>query len=160
MDDQNKNLILASVLSFIVIVVWFVMFPPPEPPAPNETAITEQASPTGVTATPIVEQATALPTQATEAAGTRLSIDTDRVQGSISTVGGRIDELSLVDYHVEVDPSTPQVTLLKPVGTPESYYAAFGWAALGGLDSNAVPTPDTIWDVKGNDTLTPTTPGT
>jgi len=56
MDDQNKNLILASVLSFIVIVVWFVMFPPPEPPAPNETAATEQAAPTGVTATPIVEQ--------------------------------------------------------------------------------------------------------
>jgi YidC/Oxa1 family membrane protein insertase len=36
MDDQNKNLILASVLSFIVIVVWFVMFPPPEPPAPDD----------------------------------------------------------------------------------------------------------------------------
>ena len=31
MDDQNKNLILASVLSFVVIIVWFVLFPPPEP---------------------------------------------------------------------------------------------------------------------------------
>ena len=31
MDDQNKNLILASVLSFVVIIAWFILFPPPEP---------------------------------------------------------------------------------------------------------------------------------
>ena len=38
MDDQNKNLILATALSFLVILVWFVLFPPPEP-----TPTTEQA---------------------------------------------------------------------------------------------------------------------
>ena len=31
MDDQNKNLLLATVLSFLVILVWFVLFPPEEP---------------------------------------------------------------------------------------------------------------------------------
>ena len=31
MDDQNRNLILATVLSIIVLVVWTVMFPPVEP---------------------------------------------------------------------------------------------------------------------------------
>ena len=31
MDDQNKNLILATVLSFLVILGWFWFFPPPEP---------------------------------------------------------------------------------------------------------------------------------
>ena len=31
MDDQNKNLILASVLSMLVLIVWFVLFPPPVP---------------------------------------------------------------------------------------------------------------------------------
>ena len=31
MDDQNKNLILATGLSFLVILVWFVLFPPPTP---------------------------------------------------------------------------------------------------------------------------------
>jgi YidC/Oxa1 family membrane protein insertase len=30
MDDQNRNLILATALSMVVILVWFVMFPPPE----------------------------------------------------------------------------------------------------------------------------------
>ena len=28
MDDQNKNLILATVLSFLVILIWFTLFPP------------------------------------------------------------------------------------------------------------------------------------
>ncbi|MGB3553005.1 MAG: membrane protein insertase YidC, partial [Jannaschia sp.] len=28
MDDQNKNLILATVLSAIVLLVWFLLFPP------------------------------------------------------------------------------------------------------------------------------------
>ena len=32
MDDQNRNLILATALSFLVILVWFILFPPQEPP--------------------------------------------------------------------------------------------------------------------------------
>ena len=40
MDDQNRNLILATALSFLVILVWFFLFPPPEQTAPP--AVTEQ----------------------------------------------------------------------------------------------------------------------
>ena len=42
MDDQNKNLILATALSFLVILVWFWLFPPEEPapldPLPENAA--------------------------------------------------------------------------------------------------------------------------
>ena len=38
MDDQNKNLILATALSFLVILVWFALFPPPEVDPGPETA--------------------------------------------------------------------------------------------------------------------------
>ena len=44
MDDQNRNLILATALSFLVILVWFFLFPPPEvpdrPPTTGEAALT------------------------------------------------------------------------------------------------------------------------
>ena len=30
-EQNNKNLILAMVLSAVVMIVWFVFFPPPEP---------------------------------------------------------------------------------------------------------------------------------
>ena len=49
MDDQNRNLILASALSFVVIIVWFVLFPPPEPvsvsPDTPEAQATQNQSP-------------------------------------------------------------------------------------------------------------------
>jgi YidC/Oxa1 family membrane protein insertase len=32
MDDQNRNLILATAFSMVVILIWFVLFPPPEAP--------------------------------------------------------------------------------------------------------------------------------
>ena len=37
MDDQNKNLILATALSFLVILIWFALFPPPAT-VPDELA--------------------------------------------------------------------------------------------------------------------------
>jgi len=46
MDEQNKNLILATALSFLVILVWFFLFPPEEPVTPTET-VAEQAE-TGI----------------------------------------------------------------------------------------------------------------
>ena len=53
MDDQNRNLILASVLSFLVIIVWFVLFPPPEPTqSPVEDTVSNTAKDVGVTALP------------------------------------------------------------------------------------------------------------
>ena len=30
-EQNNKNLILAMVLSAVVMIVWFIFFPPPEP---------------------------------------------------------------------------------------------------------------------------------
>lgn len=45
MDDQNKNLILATVLSFVVIMVWFVLFPPDPPPPDVDQIVAEQSTP-------------------------------------------------------------------------------------------------------------------
>ncbi len=51
MDDQNKNLILATALSFLVILVWFLLFPPEQP------EVTETTTQTGVS-TPATDQTT------------------------------------------------------------------------------------------------------
>ena len=95
MDDQNKNLILATGLSFLVIMVWFFLFPPPEavtdgtaPVATQEVALAPSATPDA----PI----TALSPEAELPQAARVAIDTPRLQGSISMLGGRIDDLSLM----------------------------------------------------------------
>ena len=159
MDDQNKNLILASVLSFVVIIVWFVLFPPPEPIQTDEQNI-EQTQAQNLPAQDVQENVT-LPSDLSDNKDVpSIDIETDRVVGSISLEGGRIDNLSLKDYRVALDETAEIVTLLKPSTIPHAFYAAYGWAALAGLDSKSVPNPDTIWSVSGNPKLTPQDPVT
>jgi YidC/Oxa1 family membrane protein insertase len=68
-------------------------------------------------------------------------------------VGGRIDDLSLKDYRVTVDPDSPIVTLLTPQGTGNAYYALFGWSPGGGLSTEAVPNIDTPWTLESGEAL-------
>ena len=160
MDDQNKNLILASVLSFIVIITWFILFPPPEP-VPNDIESAQQQSeesnlaPNADTAkAPLIE------TGETEIAveAERIQIENELLTGAISTQGGRIDQLSLKNYRNTISEDSDIVTLLSPVGKPEAYYAAFGWAPAVGIKPDQVPDPNTIWTVVGNNILTPSSP--
>ena len=160
MDDQNKNLILASVLSFIVIITWFILFPPPEP-VPSDIEIAQQQSeesnlaPNADTAkAPLIE------TGETEIAveAERIQIENELLTGAISTQGGRIDQLSLKKYRNTISEDSDIVTLLSPVGKPEAYYAAFGWAPAVGIKPDQVPDPNTIWTVVGNNILTPSSP--
>ncbi|MAM25886.1 MAG: membrane protein insertase YidC, partial [Rhodobacteraceae bacterium] len=150
MDEQNKNLILATVLSFIVILVWFVVFPPPETQAPTETAAVEQSDTGTATVPPAVSSDSADVTVGEAATGAdataqtlaeapRVPIATDALSGSISLLGGRIDDLSLNDYRTTIDEDAPIVTMLSPAGTPDAYYAMQGWAAGAGLPPEAVP---------------------
>ena len=170
MDNQNKNLILATALSFVVILVWFIMFPPPEEPVvdPNASAVTAEA--TGDTpATPPVASpsattgntgTTAAPEDTPLADAPRIYIDTARLSGSISLLGGRLDDLKLDDYRETLAPDAPTVTFLAPRGEPDALYALYGWAPGAGLSLDAVPGANTEWTVESGETLTEDSPVT
>lgn len=158
MDDQNKNLILATVLSFLVIMVWFVVFPPPETVVdPNVPAVTATQ---GVTP-PAAEQAAVVTDAATPSAeAPRLTIDTPALRGSISLLGGRIDDLELKNYTQTIEPGSDIVRLLSPVGKQDAYYALFGWGPAGQLEFSDVPGANTEWMPAGGGTLAPGQPVT
>lgn len=165
MDDQNKNLILATALSFLVILVWFILFPPPEPEMPLEadgsTALTPEATTGTLPSVTETTPATTTDTQTREtvlADAPRVRIETDRLSGSISLLGGRIDDLSLKDYRVTQEDDAEIVTMLSPVGTEDAYYALYGWAAGAGVDPAAVPGPNTEWSLTAGDTLSSESP--
>lgn len=168
MDDQNKNLILATVLSFLVIVVWFVVFPPPEatedPNAPVATQTAENDA--GVPMTPSAQQATtaatpsAAPAAPSDDPAPRLGIDTPRIAGSINLRGGRLDDLKLKDYLTSLDADATRVSVLRPEGDRDPFYALYGWIPVTGVDAANIPGADTVWSVSGNDELTPQTPVT
>jgi YidC/Oxa1 family membrane protein insertase len=160
MDDQNKNLILATALSFVVILTWVILFPPETPTEPPAT--TEIAAEDGSLAAPQDEAAATVDTTVAAPApeAPRLAIDTPRLTGTISLLGGRIDDLKLTDYRETLDPESELVRLLTPAGEDFAYYALFGWRAEVGIAADAVPGPETLWGVEGNATLTPETPVT
>mgnify|MGYP006192321369 CR=1 FL=1 len=94
------------------------------------------------------------------AASPRVTIDTPKLSGSLSLAGGRIDDLLLKSYRETVDPTSPEVRLMSPVGKDHPYYAVFGWLAGNGLEPADVPDAKTQWSVAGNATLTHETPVT
>ena len=92
------------------------------------------------------------------AASPRIAIDTPSLKGSIALKGGRIDDLTLMDYRETVDPGSPNVVLLSPAGGPLPYYAEYGWA---GTDKElSLPTADTLWTAANSGALTPQSPVT
>jgi YidC/Oxa1 family membrane protein insertase len=167
MDDQNKNLILATALSFLVILVWFLLFPPedtvPVDPATDVAAESDGTVSTVPSAEPGEPATGAIPGVVAEdpadnresalSETARIPIATDRLEGSISLTGGRIDDLRLKDYRTTLEDDADIVTLLTPRGATEAYYALFGWSPGGGLSVDAVPNADTEWQLESGDTL-------
>ncbi|MCA1940168.1 MAG: membrane protein insertase YidC, partial [Caenispirillum bisanense] len=88
--------------------------------------------------------------------GERIRIDTPALRGSLNLQGGRIDDLTLKNYGVTPDEDSPRIDLLSPAGTPNPYYAEFGWVAAGGVQ---VPGSDTVWTAD-KDVLKPGAPVT
>jgi len=80
----------------------------------------------------------------------RVSIDSPAVDGSISLIGGRIDDLNLKDYHVTIEEGSPEVTLLSPENGPNPYYSVFGWF---GANAGELPGLKTEWTQVEGGTL-------
>jgi len=161
---DQKNLLLAIVLSVAILLGFQYLFeahkpsaPPPSEPAKPAAApppATKAEAP-GAVPTPQEAQTRA---QAL-AAEKRVKIDTPRLHGSIDLTGARLDDLTLATYHDTVDPKSPEVVLLEPTGTKDPYFAEFGWIAGSAGETVKLPGPQTVWSTA-DAVLTPSHPVT
>lgn len=175
--SENRNTILAIVLSLVVLLAWQYFYAAPQLErqqaaleAQQETDAAQQgaggvnpdapvpSSPSGATTAPSVggQQAFGTREQAVSASA-RVNIDTPRLEGSVNLAGGRLDDLRLKDYHETIDKSSPTIVLFSPTGSPNPYYSDYGWVGDPNTDI-ALPGPDTLWSVDGSTDLTPDTP--
>lgn len=152
---DQKNFILAIVLSVLIITGWQYAFPPAKTPPQQQqqTATTPGAPPAAGQAgsAPAVPGAPAsgAPQQQTVslkdalARNPRVTFKTPELLGSINLKGARIDDVQLAKHHVELSPKSPPVDVLAPEGTAHPYYAEFGWSSSD--PAIKVPGPDSIW---------------
>ncbi len=148
--DNNRNMILAIVLSGLVLIGWSSLserfFPAPKPvPAATKAANGDVITTPGVSTVPTVPGAAPKPTtrsiNTVLAEGNRVKIETPSLKGSINLKGGHIDDLVLPLYGETLKEGSPPVRLLTPSGAKEAYFAGFGWIGEG----VAVPDANTIW---------------
>ena len=153
--NDNRNLILAIVLSAIVLIGWSFFFPTSGP----ETTVVEDAEVEAV-AVPEADPGPDAPAELRElgtvlAEGDRVAIETPHLAGSLNLTGARIDDLVLTQHSQDMREDSPPVRLFTPSGVENSYFAQFGWAGEG----IETPGTDAVWTANG-DTLTPETPVT
>jgi YidC/Oxa1 family membrane protein insertase len=177
---DNKNTILAIVLSALVLLGWQYFFAVPQEKARQEQLQAQQQKQSAPTAAqpgqpvqpPAQTGAPQVPGQASPptasapvdrtaalATSPRVPIATGSLQGSIALKGGRVDDLALVKFRETVDPKSPPIVLLSPSGTADPFYAEFGWAGTAGANVK-LPTSETVWKQAGSGALTVTHPVT
>jgi YidC/Oxa1 family membrane protein insertase len=170
---DNRNMIIAIVLSIIVLFGWqfFVAGPQLEQAQKraqieaqqqaDQALVTPQADGTAPAAAGGATTTTTFADRpAAIAATSRVKIDTESLDGSINLTGGRLDDLMLKKYRETVDPTSPEITLLTPSGVPNAFYAEQGWVAAGGATVK-LPDDKSVWTVEGDtQVLTATTPVT
>jgi YidC/Oxa1 family membrane protein insertase len=176
MKEDNRNLLLAITLSVVILLGWQFFYAKPQMEKQqqiaqqNQQAQGQPAPGTGVAPSPSAvpgQSATTVPGAAPAAAvaatrdqalalSPRVRIETPKVTGSISLTGSRIDDISLKAFRETVDPNSPIIVLLSPLGGPNGYYSDFGWVAAPGT---TVPLPNaaTVWTPDAQ-VLTPAKP--
>ena len=176
---EQRNLILAIVLSVTIIIgfQYFYELPRIQEEQRRQAAIEES---TGGSVTPTPAPATTpsstasttapaapgsvptdQPTEGTRetvlAKGERIAIDNGKLTGSLGVTGGRIDDIVMTNYQVSIDAGADNVTLFNPPGSPDAYFAEFGWAPENA--DTLVPDQNTVWSADRKE-LTPDQPVT
>jgi YidC/Oxa1 family membrane protein insertase len=159
---DQKRLFMAIAISVAILLVFQVLIAPhlPKPPAPPPQQVASHENKPGTT-----------PQEGSPAAGApvatiqsvpkevpRVPIAAPKLNGSISLLGARLDDLVLTDYRETLAPDSPHVRLLEPRSDGQPYYVQYGWTAAPG-ETVKLPDNDTLWASSGG-TLSPGHPVT
>tara|TARA_B100001123_G_scaffold218185_1_gene246334 strand:+ start:411 stop:2093 length:1683 start_codon:yes stop_codon:yes gene_type:complete len=152
---DTKNVIAAISLSAAVIILYGLFFSPP-PPDPNQIKSKEnKTAETSNTDAPSLDQNEETLKISREEAlneNKRVLFENDNVKGSISLIGGTIDNLEFKKFNETLN-GEKKVILLNPRKAQNGYYVETGWATTN--KNINVPNSKSIWKIDGNNKLTP-----
>ena len=157
---DSKNVLLAVILSTAVIVIWSVMFPPPEienTDSGDTTIVENNESKPQAPKIKIKEPDKKITRQDAIKQSDRINIRNGKIFGTISLNGALIDDVTLKNYKETLNEDSKQVVILNPKKSENGYFLETGWATSENIK---VPNHDSKWKVIGNNTLTPKQPVT
>jgi YidC/Oxa1 family membrane protein insertase len=132
---DTKNLILAIALSLAILLGWQTFVEQPQQAEKQaELERQEQAAGRDPNTIGVPSVPSAAGTQAAAAAEprsrdeviaetARIAINTPALGGTINLVGGRFDDLTLLDYRDTIEPDSKLIKLLSPRGSKDPYFA-------------------------------------
>ena len=159
MNDDLKSFYTAVILS-VLVVLGVNYFFPKENPEPKQVEAVQEAP----SETPVAEESNEAPQEVLVKSedilpqDERLPIKNAVLDGSIRLKGARFDNLSLTKYKQTLASDSENVALLNPAKTQDAYFADYGW--LSSDASVVLPNAESVWEVVGNQKLTPDTPVT
>ena len=156
--NEQKNFILAIVLSTIVMIAYWFFFLIPQQKAAQENAAVEMQKFESQQALilPDPEKPVLRAREDLVLEGQRIKIDTPGIRGSLLTTGSQLDDVTLKNYDKTLDPTEGQISLLSPSGSEKAAYITDNWVKAGMTDLGL----NTPWTVLSGSILTPTTPVT
>ena len=152
MDDQ-KNFILAIVLSSFVMLGYWFFFGKPLAEKARIDAAAERARAEQMVDAPVVEPQKIIPREQAIASGNRVKIDTASFSGSFNSTGTRFDDIRLKNYNATLEDDSETVIMLTPEGSEHAALIFDNWTVFDGPSGI-----DTPWEVVSGNVLTESTP--
>ena len=155
-ETDHTRLFVAIFLAAIALIGWQALVQAPRKQQLAEYAKTQEIkrvnekqeyAKTVATSTKALPEENADLTPAQRLAlSPRITIRSAKLDGSIALKGARFDNLHLANYREELDPKSPEVTLLYPNGDEQAYFVQIGWVSADG--KTKVPDQHSIWQAE------------
>ena len=153
---DTKNVIAAISLSAAVIILYGLFFAP----SPQElNQIQEEKNQiiqsSETPSLEVDEKITEISRNDALTENQRVVFENENIKGSISLKGSTIDDLTFKKY-TETLNGTDHIILLNPREAQNGYFVETGWATNS--KNVDVPNAQTVWQIEGNNKLTPNRP--
>ena len=156
---DNKNVFVAIALSMSVLLFWGAFVEQPEnikQTAIKQNQIEKKSNTNNIS--PSINDTLEIKTASRDELiknVKRVKIENSSIIGSISLKGGLIDDVSFKNHQQNLN-DKKNVVFLNPQETENGFFVETGWTSIG--NKIKVPSVNSVWNVKGNNTLTENQP--
>ena len=144
--ENQKNLFLAIIISMAIIFGFQLLVPQPERAPVSEDQTNEQSlvdlSLQGSSSGTLIDRSEVINNSG------RVTFNNSKIKGSINLAGALIDDLILMEFQETLDPTSPLIEFLNPLGSENSYYLDTGWVSSD--SSIELPNIKSIWNADRN----------